>query len=83
MTRRINDLARSLGLAAQITPQAQGRANLKIPTLQHPRSRYGDTKAAGLTDGNMETLHIIYIHGRHSPPTRSDLMTHATKLPLQ
>ena len=31
----------------------------------------------------METSHIIYIHGRHSPPTRSDLMTHSTKLPLQ
>ena len=40
------------GQASQITPRAQGRANLKIPTLQHPRSRPGDTNAAGLTDGN-------------------------------
>jgi len=68
--------------ASQKSIRAQGRANIKIPTLTRKSSRPGDTNAASLTDGNMETLHIIYIHGRHSPPTRSDLLAHATKLPL-
>ena len=79
MTRRINDLARSLGLASQITPQAQGRANLKIPTLQHPRSRHGDTKAAGLTDGKRDSLHIIRLCGTHNPPPHVDPATYATQ----
>ena len=47
--------------ASQITPQAQGRANFKIPTLKRTRSRPGDTNAASLMDGNMDTMHIIHI----------------------
>ena len=64
--------------APQITPRAQGRANFKILTLQHPRSRHGDTKAAGLTDGNRDSLHIIHIHSIHNPPLQ-DPTTHATQ----
>ena len=58
---------------SQKSPWPQGQARLKIPTLQRPR----DTNAASRTDGNMDTTHIIHIHGRHSPPTRLDL-THTT-----
>ena len=52
---------------SQITPRAQGRANILIPTLKHQRSRHGDTNTASLTDGNMDTTHIIHIRGAHSP----------------
>jgi len=65
--------------ASQITPRAQGRANIKIPTFQRTRSRPGDTHAASLTDGNMDTIHIIHIRGAHSPPPQVDLTTHATQ----
>jgi len=47
--------------ASQITPRAQGRANLKIPTLKRTRNRPGNTNAASLTDGNMDTMQIIHI----------------------
>jgi len=69
--------------ASQKPPQAQGRANLTIPTLQRMNSRPGDTTAASLTDGNMDTPHIIHIHGRHSPPPRLDPTPHSTKSTLQ
>ena len=49
--------------ASQKPPRAQGRANLKILTLKRISSRPGDTTVASLTDGNMETPHIIHIHG--------------------
>jgi len=62
--------------ASQITPRAQGRANLKIPTLKRTRSRPEDTNAASLTDGNMDT-HIIHVQGAPSPPLRLDLTTPA------
>jgi len=65
--------------ASQKPPQAQGRANLTNPTLQRMSSRPGDTTAASLTDGNMDTPHISLIHGRHSPPPRWDPTPHATK----
>jgi len=65
--------------ASQITPRAQGLANLKITTLQRPRSRHGDTKTAGLTDGNRDTLHIIHIRDAHSPPQHVTLTTYATQ----
>jgi len=55
--------------ALQIKPRAQGRANIKSPTLKRPRSRPEDTNTASLTDGNMDTMHIIHIRGAHSPPT--------------
>jgi len=64
--------------ASQQSPWAQGRANFKIPILKHTNSRPGDTNAASLTDGNIDTTHIIHIHGRHSPPPRLDLITHTT-----
>jgi len=68
--------------ASQKPPRAQGRANLTIPTLQHMSRRPGDTTAASLTDGNVDTLHISLIHGRHSPPSRLDPTPHATKSTL-
>ena len=46
-------------------------------------SRPGDTIVASLTDGNMDTPHIIHIHGRHSPPPRLDPTPHGTKSTLQ
>jgi len=64
--------------ASQQSPRAQRQANCKIPTLK-PRSRHEDTKAASLTDGNMDT-HIIHIRGA---PPRLDLMTHAKQQTLQ
>ena len=69
--------------ASQKPPRAQGRANLTIPTLQRMTSRPGDTTVASLTDGNMDTPHIIHIHGRHNPPPRLDPTPHATKSTLQ
>ena len=69
--------------ASQKPPRAQGRANLKIPTLKRISSRPGDTTVASLTDGNMDTPHIIHIHGRHSPPPRLDPTPHANKSTLQ
>ena len=45
--------------APEASQRAQGQANCKIPTLKQ-RSRHEDTKAASLTDGNMDT-HIIHI----------------------
>jgi len=62
--------------ASQIRPRAQGQAYIPIPTLKHLRSRHEDTKAASLTDRNMDT-HIIHIRGAHSPAPRLDLTTHA------
>ena len=53
--------------ASQKPPRAQERANLKILTPKCISSRPGDTTVASLTDGNMDTPHIIHIHGRHSP----------------
>ena len=64
--------------ALQIKPRAQGRANIKSPTLKRPRSRPEDTNTASLTDGNMDTMHIIHIRGARSPPPQVDLMTHAS-----
>jgi len=69
--------------ALQEPPRAQGRANLKIPTLKRISSRPGDTTAASLTDGNMDTPHIIHIRGRHSPPLRLNPTPYATKSTLQ
>ena len=66
----------SAPFASQIAPRAQGRAKIPIPTLKHPYSRYGETNAGSLTDGNMDTTHIIHIRGAHSPPPQLDLMTH-------
>jgi hypothetical protein len=63
---------------SQNSPRAQGQAKFKIPTFKRAGSRHEDTDAAGLKDGNMETLQIIHIHGRHSPPTRLPLTTLAT-----
>jgi len=59
--------------ATEKPPRAKGRANIKIPTPKRISSRPGDTTAASLTDGNMDTPHIIHIHDRHSPPPRLDL----------
>jgi len=69
--------------AGQKSPRAQGRANFKIPTLKRTSSRPGDINAASQTDGNQDTTHIIHIHGRHIPPPRLDLTTHAIKSTLQ
>ena len=69
--------------ASQNPPRAQGRANSKIPTLQRMNSRPGDTTAAGLTAGNMDTSHISLIHGRPSPPPRWDSTPHAPTPTLQ
>jgi len=68
---------------SQKPPRAQGQANLKILTLKRISSRPGDTTVAILTDGNMDTPHIIHIHGRHSPSPRLDPTPHATKSTLQ
>jgi len=68
---------------SQKSTRAQGQAKFRIPTLKRESSRHEDTDAAGLTDGNMETLHIIHIHGRHSPPARSDITTPAMTQMLQ
>jgi len=65
--------------SSHITSRAQGQADIKIPTRKHPRSRLGDTNAASLPDGNMDTTHIIHIHGRHSPPPQLGLTTHAAQ----
>jgi len=72
--------------ASQKPPRAQERANLKILTPKNEQtssSRPGDTTVASLTDGNMDTPHIIHIHGRYSPPPRLDPTPHATKSTLQ
>jgi len=69
--------------ASQKPPRAQGRENLTIPTLKHMSSQPGDTTAASLTDGNMDTPHIIHIHGRHSPPPRLNPTPHVTESTLQ
>ena len=50
----------------------------ELDTLQKQLCEVQDTTAASLTDGNMETPHIIHIHGRHSPPRL--LNTHFTLL---
>jgi len=63
---------------SQKSPRAQAQAKFKIPTLKRAGSRHEDIDAAGLRDGNRETMHIIHIHGRHSPPTQLQLTTPAT-----
>ena len=55
--------------ASQKSIRTQGQAKFKISTLASKGSRPEHTNAASLTGGNMETPHIIHIHGRHSPPT--------------
>jgi len=69
--------------ASQKPPRAQGRANLKVQTLKRTSSRPGDTTVASLMDGNMDTPHIIHIHGRRSPPPQLDPTPHPTKSTLQ
>jgi len=72
--------------ASQKSTRAQGQAKFKILTLTRKGSQPEDINAASLTGGNMETPHIVYIHGRHSPPTCLDLTTHTmepTQQPLQ
>ena len=69
--------------ASQKPPRAQGRPNLKIQTLKRISSRPGDTTVANLTDGNMDTPHIIHIHGRHSPPPRLNPTPQKTKSTLR
>jgi len=69
--------------ASQKPPRVQRRANLKILTLKRRSSRLRDTTVGSLTDGNMDTPHIIHIHERHSPPPRLDPTPHATKSTLQ
>jgi len=63
--------------ASQITPRAQGRAKIPIPTLKYPRNRHEDTNAARQTDGNEGIANIIHIRGAHSPPPRLDPTTPA------
>jgi len=62
---------------SQKSTRAQGQANINIQTLKRQRSRFRDTNAASLTDGNTDTTHVIHIHGRHSPQPRLDLTTYA------
>jgi len=72
--------------ASQKSIRTQGQAKFKISTLASKGSRPEHTNAASLTGGNMETPHMIHIHGRHSPLTRLDLMTHTmepTQPPVQ
>jgi len=69
--------------ASQKSTRTQGQANFKIQTLKRIGSQPDNINAASLTDRNMETSHIIHIHGRHSPLARSDLTTHAIKQRLQ
>jgi len=61
--------------ASQTIPQAQGRANILMSTLQQ-RIQHEDTQTASLTDGNMDT-HIIHIQDAHSPPLLLDFTTPA------
>jgi len=68
---------------SQKSPRAQGQAKFKIQTLNGAGSQHEDIDDAGLKDGNIETTNIIYIHGRHSPLTRVQLMTPATMRMLQ
>jgi len=68
--------------AEQKSPRVQERTNFKIPTLKRTSTRPGDTNAAGLTDGNMETSHIICIHGTHKPLLQ-DPTTHARQYTQQ
>jgi len=81
--QRSGKKAASAPEASQKPPRAQERANLKILTPKRISSRPKDTTVASLTDGNMDTPHIIHIHGRHSPPPRLDPMPHAIKSTLQ
>jgi len=59
------------------SPREHGSANFKIPTLKRASNRPGDTNAASQMGGNEDTMRIIHIRGRHSPPPRFDLTTHA------
>jgi len=69
--------------ASKKPPRAQERANLKILTPKCINSRPEGKTVASLTDRNMDTPHIIHIHGRHSPPPRLDPTPHVTKSTLQ
>jgi hypothetical protein len=81
--QRPGEMPASAPKTSQKSLRAQGQAKSRIPTLKRASSRHEDTDATGLTDGNMETSHIIHIHGRHSPPTRLLLTTPATTQMLQ
>jgi len=71
LTRRDQVCITRKGDPALRLPTNRGRENhlLCIFGLRH------EAYAAGLKVRNMETLHIIHIHGRHSPPTRLPLTT--------
>jgi len=56
------------------SPQEHGSANFKIPTLKRVSNRIGDINAASHMGGDED---IIHIRGRHNPPPRLDLTTHA------
>ena len=62
--------------ASQKPLRAQEQTNSKIPTFQRMNSRPGDTTAADLMAGNMDTSHISLIHGGPSPPPRWDSTPH-------
>jgi len=81
--QRPGEMPASAPKTSKKSPRAQGQAKFRIQTLKRASSRHEDTDATGLTDGNMETSHIIHIHGRHSPPTRLHLTTPAMTQMLQ
>jgi len=65
------------------SPREHGIANFKIPTLKRASNQPGDIYATSHMGGNEDAIGIIYIRGRHSPPPRSDLTTHARLPTLQ
>ena len=69
--------------AKQKSPQEQGGASFKIPTLKCTSNRPEATHAARCMRGNEDIMGITHIHDRHSPPPRSDLTTHTIIPTLQ
>jgi len=53
--------------ASHKLPRAQKQANSEIPVSQRMNSQPGDTTAADMTAGNMDTSHTSLIHGGPRP----------------
>jgi len=69
--------------ASQKQLRAQKQANSEFPASQRMHSQPGDTTAADLTAGTMDTSHTSLIHGGPTPPPPWNATPHATTPTLQ
>jgi len=61
------------------SPQTQKQENPGLPASQRRKSQPGETTAADLTAGTMDTSHIRLIYGGHPPPSPWNSTPHESR----